>query len=1225
MGSETSFELAKKIKKFLPSAKQNVSQAKGNEENEEKKNDLNENQPKPMQNEDLQQEQEIAEQNVETIDEVKHIHQIRRLDILIGEYYASFGVKDYFDKTNGDGRFMKYAMDLLDNGLIKVDKSNIFADLFDKAKDPFADKPVFVNKDINAPPPEKEFIYANFDLNNFPISDDIHYNMSAKQNVVFFVLKYCFIYGSVPDNQLINQWVQIHVKPNVLGDKSNKKCICGNMLFKLYDSASFWDGRGIRCDICSDKIQNNDPFWHCHDTDNAFHGFGYDICDGCIVNYDNNNDIYNECKYDNLNNMKYIYDSCTKDITNCIHLQQFIDVHTMHSNSNKYNVNMDKRIILEITNHFLHLLHLHDRDEDFEYIYNKMGECDISNCAMFRRNCRDRFDEKYNQTPEYKQSDDHLPANKYEQILDKMHCFFMHSFDSGNRLTIEQKQMVERSAEEIKTADNDQFLNTKILTINKILPENSANKIRNVRFNQMFTEQNLEMDKDSQNNHIYQFGSSFTYGYPGELDNYNTKLWPPNRFQPIYKSLKEELISNKFSKLNIQQFNSEYNKAMIHFNSWYCKKTFVPKIKEYKRSANAKLIFHVQYVLALMIYCNFDHLSYEFSKTYRGGQEKIRRGTYSYVQRSVHRYFYFLGKYIKIACREFANSFYGSTTFYHGVGEQLCPEASIKIKAKGPISTSTSIEVAANFANQNQGLILAFQFEYEFQATPFSLSWLSDFANEHEHLFVQSKHTLKLQNIINLKTGMEYSCIFTSINILNNAFGSGFSDEEIMSDNIIHLIAGIMSNQLSYTMSQYKPFHSLSVYGSKLCDTFFKQISYFYMNMERKAQRIVNLTEFPFCLKHEWIDKQLLAALFPVLHGIDLSNINLSVYILNDINAIFKNQNTFPNLWNIQITPNEDSELSSKEAVNQYNDTFRALNVSIMACVHEYNSTTIHITKHSDYNDLTYFILKLILLDDLFYFKDSNNEIVNLLKMSMTNDILETRSPNYVEQNVFSKITGSGIDDICVTKKGIFNNDPKFSLYHYLYDPKTQWVNIDLIHKLFGFPKSFYEVKTIKIANVKLSEWAMDTLLFVLSNDKTSKWLTITIMDGNETEELKYLDPPEEWTGTGYTYAGWPESDSSLIIIDILRKVTHYNEEDNIWKHDWGNLSVLHQYIDQLEKENDSNSHSTLLARYYMNQLIASYCVLKYRKQFEMIGFTMQYFIAYNQFNAESRIDITRQ
>eukprot|EP01083_Nonionella_stella_P170730 581672_1 len=67
----------------------------------------------------------------------------------------------------------------------------------------------------------------------------------------------------------------------------------------------------------------------------------------------------------------------------------------------------------------------------------------------------------------------------------------------------------------------------------------------------------IEEAKEEYN--MYSFGEEFCYGYQGELGemqmNYCTKVLPG------YDSLKDEILSNRVSKLTIEQFNCEYQKA----------------------------------------------------------------------------------------------------------------------------------------------------------------------------------------------------------------------------------------------------------------------------------------------------------------------------------------------------------------------------------------------------------------------------------------------------------------------------------------------------------------------------------------------------------------------------------------------------------------------------------------------------------------------------------------
>eukprot|EP01083_Nonionella_stella_P257609 881590_1 len=112
-----------------------------------------------------------------------------------------------------------------------------------------------------------------------------------------------------------------------------------------------------------------------------------------------------------------------------------------------------------------------------------------------------------------------------------------------------------------------------------------------------------------------------------------------------------------------------------------------------------------------MIYCNYDYLQYIFSMTYRenNGQH--------------HEEFYWLGKYLKRTV-----ALYSSSTdrhVYHGISnmmlfENYCSSYKHSLERKGfleqrdsieicsPLSTSTSFEVALNFANHNNGIVVEF-------------------------------------------------------------------------------------------------------------------------------------------------------------------------------------------------------------------------------------------------------------------------------------------------------------------------------------------------------------------------------------------------------------------------------------------------------------------------------------------------------------------------------------
>eukprot|EP01084_Bolivina_argentea_P076007 137733_1 len=624
----------------------------------------------------------------------------RRIDKLIGEYYISFGMSDYFDPQN-NGCFIRYIMDEeLDD-----DDINIENELGHAAK-PY------------------DCIYVQFDSVNFPIASSLIDAQSDKETVIFYVLQHCYMFNTLPNtkyietklhNKLSQQiqdiilnilssqsqgWVKdfklvCKIVNNILSNPNNTKyqilditalsdklsdfpiwqkifviagfyenndgqflfdeknweqlnilnkeltaiqnqqslklndshhvksvaidqfyslksdnnkqisvCICGQKLSAVHDSSSMYNGHGTVCDKCGNKSKSNYLFWHCLEIENVFHGFGYDVCNDCIVNMS----CIDICPQKHFNDVDIKYEVCGHSVTECIHLNRFLQT------INKHDINMDHELMKNVMNDYLHLLHCHNRDNDFEYIVAKMGLCDVTKCEMFRRHFRDPSGQPTNSTI-------------FEEMLDKMHCYYVHSFDIGNRLKKEEQQTVASNDEyDIQSADNS-LINKQLLKMNEMIFAkrqilNSlsgggilVNRIKiNNKFNQIIFEERKENAEI--NNKMYHFGFRYKYGYVGELNNYGNI-----QVSPKHSSLKEELLSNAISRLNIKQFNNEYQKAQIQYSSWYCKHIFYPRKGVFATDNFITWIFHLKYVFSLMIYCNYDVLQQQFSTTYRNDDE----------------------------------------------------------------------------------------------------------------------------------------------------------------------------------------------------------------------------------------------------------------------------------------------------------------------------------------------------------------------------------------------------------------------------------------------------------------------------------------------------------------------------------------------------------------------------------------------------------------------------
>eukprot|EP01084_Bolivina_argentea_P140696 247301_1 len=287
------------------------------------------------------------------------------------------------------------------------------------------------------------------------------------------------------------------------------------------------------------------------------------------------------------------------------------------ANNMKQNANKQHIDISSLIDDYSFLLQNHNNHDDIQYIHEKLGgACDSKQCDIFKRHYRNT-----NNETEWRQ-----------QIIDKIHCFYRHTYDIGYMLNAEH-----RSELKINPPIKKHFKICEMLKNQRTANGRVTNK-----FNQVLICDNIKK------NNTYNFGTQFKYGYENE-DKYkildDIKEWTePNCVEVIskYKSIKEELTMNDISTITMIQFNDEYNKVKVHFFTSFRQKQY-PNIE-------------IIQLLALMIYCNYDELQNKFSKTY-----------YSNIKE--HNNFYHLGKHIKIAIHQFGIEIKNDNikAFYHGI------------------------------------------------------------------------------------------------------------------------------------------------------------------------------------------------------------------------------------------------------------------------------------------------------------------------------------------------------------------------------------------------------------------------------------------------------------------------------------------------------------------------------------------------------------------------------
>eukprot|EP01084_Bolivina_argentea_P225874 381621_1 len=378
------------------------------------------------------------------------------------------------------------------------------------------------------------------------------------------------------------------------------------------------------------------------------------------------------------------------------HLDAKVDEKDMHKRikqlktsmlmTNKNDIN-----IISLLDNFLYLLTNYQNDEQFAKIYQELGgACHLQQCELFCRNVNHR-----NQIPNRNDSNEY---NHIQNIIDKIHCFYRHSYDIGNRLTMNEKLT-------IQNINNNKYqpsiVDTSLIKLNKILSTkrntfNTANILQQrhlVKYNQLCDDEKDGHNHNDKSSNIYSFGYKFKYGFDGEYEQANVIV------VPMYKNLKEELINTaQKAVMTIEQYTHEYAKASIHLKSVYCKSKFAPKKGDWSHDEMFTYTFTISHILSLMVYCNYTTIQYELSKTYRENDG------------SDHCNYYYFAKYLTVSVKKFGTQIKDGNVghFYHGVNQQLVFPAFVRnVNIYSPLSTSSSLVVAANFA-ANNGLIIQF-------------------------------------------------------------------------------------------------------------------------------------------------------------------------------------------------------------------------------------------------------------------------------------------------------------------------------------------------------------------------------------------------------------------------------------------------------------------------------------------------------------------------------------
>eukprot|EP01084_Bolivina_argentea_P218248 370388_1 len=475
---------------------------------------------------------------------------------------------------------------------------------------------------------------------------------------------------------------------------------------------------------------------------------------------------------------------------------------------------------IKLLDDFHHLLFEHDNQ--FENIYNHfVGKtvltepCDRKSCVVLSRNHRDRFQCSSNENLRqqlYYGNNSSEEVTIY-QLIDTIHCYYLHSYDSGFRLTRKELNSIELIEE---TKDND--LNQTIIKfVDIIKSKNNGTQDSCSNRNKFNSENMFSLGNDfiypewRYYSHIKQLMEQTNmYVATNGYINYMLTLDTTGLIKMIpipykYCSLQDELLNNGICTISISQWTDLLIKAKNYLKSGYCRQFEINN--DAKEEEDIDMIrfdkIKMEHLMSVMIYCGYDLLSHRFCETYR----KVSTKESDESLKNRHSNFAHLGQFLRETCIIFNASRLSlirneDLPYYHGINKIMQFNRTLIVNFS-PFSTSRDLAVAVSFATDN-GLILSIKTDiHPFAIDVFHCWLISPFVNEQETLLFGTRH-VRITNIVVAYSGYSYELYLYVLNYIEIVL-SGDNDYVFnVPDNLQKPVTQMLFKLLSHELNRYQ-------------------------------------------------------------------------------------------------------------------------------------------------------------------------------------------------------------------------------------------------------------------------------------------------------------------------------------------------------------------------------------------------------------------------------------
>eukprot|EP01084_Bolivina_argentea_P207759 354414_1 len=412
-------------------------------------------------------------------------------------------------------------------------------------------------------------------------------------------------------------------------------------------------------------------------------------------------------------------DVCNGNIEKCNTIKRIAKV------LKESDINQDKFDLKNIIDDFHHIQTIHCSDEQLETLHFILDiKCNPDKCKSLQRNYRDRMTED-------------TDNNIVMEIIDQIHCYLLHSFDFGMKLTSKEKNQIHQENGNLSFDRINNILTHKKKRFNRL------NRVKETENHSKFVTQytdtideklsDITARKDNDTYPTYSFSYHFNYWNNNKLSICGNIIVTHK-----YESFKQELLSNKICATTIKQWNKTLNKSKVFITCEYAK--FLPSSQQKLSLTN---------LMSIIFYCDYTILSQKFSETFR--KMNCTETLKEVVSR--HKNYFWFSKTLRETIETFGDTFDENSKqkYFHGISCAMIFNSTIA-RFYHPVSTTTQLIVASQFAGYS-GIIIEIG---GFKASLcFHCTWISSFSNEQETLFMAS-NAVKIENIIECSNGQEF-------------------------------------------------------------------------------------------------------------------------------------------------------------------------------------------------------------------------------------------------------------------------------------------------------------------------------------------------------------------------------------------------------------------------------------------------------------------------------------